>query len=149
MLQILYRLKDIDEFTHQISQFGAQFVSKGPVQETYFQLEPQQLRLDQGMRAELLLITIYDHYQEFIDVDIPQHEQLRDLLGKALGEKKHLTKQTIRYHFKQILLEIHRYGKSGDFLALVGDDLGKIKQLARQLSLEDQDRVEQTSLDFA
>lgn len=149
MFQLTYRLKDVDAFTHQITQLGAQFVSKGPVQETYFYLEEQQLRLDQGMNAELLLITLHDHYQELLDVDIAQHEQMKDLLIKGLGEIGHATKQVIRYHFKQVLLELNRYdGRIGDLLCLQAQDLGNLKQMARQLALEDHNRIDSTSLSF-
>lgn len=149
MFQLTYRLNDIDDFTHQISQLGAQFLSKGPSQETYFTLQgDKQLRLDQGMNADLILITKYDHYQEVIDVSILQYQQLNELLTKGLGQSGHFTKQVIRYHFKKVLLEIHRYEKIGDLLILQGEDLQLLKSTARQLSLEESNRLNQTSLDL-
>ncbi len=148
MFQLTYRLKDVEEFTHQISQLGAQFLSKGPVQETYFSLEEKQLRLDQGMNADLILITKFDHYQEIIDVSILQHQQLNQVLTDGLGQIGHFAKQVIRYHFKKALLEIHRYEKIGDLLILQAEDLQLLKSLSRQLALEDFNRMNQTSLDL-
>jgi hypothetical protein len=149
MFQLTYKLKDVDAFTHQISQLGAQFLSKGPVQETYFALEnDKQLRLDQGMTADLILITKLDHYQVLIDASIAQHQQLHEVLTKGLGQLGHFAKQVIRYHFKKVLLEIHRYEKFGDLLILQAEDLQLLKSIARQLSLEDSERITSTSLDL-
>lgn len=144
MFQLTYAMKDADAFTHQISQLGAHFVSKGPAKEIYFKSTNHQLRLNQGMQADLVLVKCFDHYQEIIEVPISQDNQLRDLLSQALEEQAQFTKQVIRYYLKNVLIEIHRYETNTDLIYLQAETLNKCKDLARQLSLSGHDRIDQT-----
>lgn len=149
MFQLTYKLDELDSFIHQISQFGAHFVSKGPETETYYKTANHQLRLEEGITVELVMIEMHDHYQELFEVNIPQHPQMKDLLNKTLGERTHLAKQVIRYHLKKVLLEIHRYDKLPQLLFIQAEDLNDCKNLARQLSLLDTNRISKTPADLS
>ena len=149
MYQLTYILKDTDPFLHQISQFGARYVSKGPEAETYFHSPTHQLRLDEGVTVNLVLLKKHDHYQKLFEVDIPQHKQMKHLLGEVLGEQIHLSKKVIRYYLKNILIEIHQFNKLPQLMYLQGQELNDCKDLARKLSLEDKDRISKTSADLA
>lgn len=149
MFQLTYKLDDIDPFIHQISQFGAHFVSKGPETETYYKSPNHQLRIEEGVTVELVMIHTHDHYQELFEVNIPQYPQMKQLLQETLEERTHLTKQVIRYHLQKVLLEIHRYDKLPQLLFVQAENLNACKNLARQLSLQDADRISQTPADLS
>ena len=149
MFQLTYKIRNIDSFTHQITQMGAQFLSKGPEVETYYNTPNLQLRFEEGMNAQLVLVKKQDHFQDLFPVDIPQNEQMKELLKQALGEKIQLTSQVIRYHFNKVLLEIHRYDKLPDLLYLGAVELNQCKDLARILNLSEKDRVDKTSAELA
>lgn len=144
MFQLTYKLLDTDEFTHQLSQFGGQFVSKGPEIETFFDVESdtQRLRLQEGINPEIILTTLYHHYQEIIALDITDLKTTKRFLNELHGEKLAITNQAVRYHFKKVLFEIHRYEKIGDLLYLQAETLQQLKEIAMQFSLQDRDRVD-------
>jgi adenylate cyclase class IV len=148
MFQLIYRLNNVDDFTHQITQLGAQFMSKGPESDTYYNSENGQLRLQQGVNSELILTVLHDHYQEVFDVDIPQFNQFKDVINRVLGERMYLSKQVVRYHFKNVLFEIHRFEKQGDFLIVEAETLHQLKEMARQLNLPDHNRLNETPADL-
>lgn len=141
MFQLTYKLKNVDEFLHQITQLGAQFLSKGPESDTYFHAPHGSLRLQQGINSELILTEYHDHYQQLFDVDIPQFNQFKDLVIRLWGEQAYFSKQVTRYHFKYVLFEIHRFEKLGDLLYLKAETLHQLKEMARQLGLEDHHRL--------
>ena len=149
MFQLTYKIEQVDDFLHQISQLGAHFVSKGPETETYFKTPKHQLRLDEGISHELVLIKKIDHYQELIDIDIQHYNSLREILIEVLGERVRLTKQVIRYYLKDVLIIIHRYENLGQLLMLQAESIATCKDLARQLNLNDHDRLTETSAELS
>jgi len=147
--QLTYEIRDSDPFLHQISQFGAQFITKGPEAETWYHTPHHQLRLDEGVDVELTMVKLFDHYQEIFHVGFKQTNQMKHLLAETLGERSFLTKQVIRYYLKNILIEIHRFDKISHLLYLQAETLNQCKDLARQLSLNDRHRINKTSADLA
>ena len=149
MFQLTHTLRDVDDFLHQITQLGGRFVSKGPETETYFKSPLHELRVEEGINAELVLIKKLDHYHELIEMDIQQPAQMKDLLNQILGERLHLTKQVIRYFVKDVLIEIHRYNELGQMLFLQAETIVQCKDLARRLGLSDHDRVEKSPAELS
>jgi len=141
MFQLTYKLENKEELIDQITQFGAQFISKGPVTRSYFKTENHLLRLDQGITAELIAILSHDHYQELMDASIPQHQQLKEVLSTTLGILKEEQNYTIRYHLKQVLIELSENQTGNSLLFLQAENLSDLKSIARQLSLQDSQRI--------
>lgn len=148
MFQLTYKMDDTDQFLHQISQLGAHFVSKGPESETYYKSPHHQLRIEEGVNVELVLIKTEDKYQELIEIDVKSPAQITAMLEQALGEKIRLTKQVVRYYLKNVLLEIHRFEKLPQLLYIQAESLNTCRDMARQLGLIDSQLISRTPADL-
>lgn len=148
MFQLTYKIQEPDQIIHQISQFGAQFLSKGPETETFYAAKQHQLKLEEGITSELVIIKVVNNYQQLDVVDVNNARAMKEILAQALGERAFLTKQVIRYHLKNVLIEIHRYEKIGALLHLRAESVEPCLNLARQLNLGNSQKTFQTSADI-
>lgn len=149
MFQLCYKMPDIEAFTHQITQMGARFISKGPEIETYYASPQYQLKIEEGKNCQLILLKQCEYYQELQEINLASVPEFKDLFSKLFEERCHLTKQVIRYYLRDILIEIHRFEKIPTIVYLRGETLNSCLDLSRRLNISTHHRLTKTPGDIA